>query len=186
MSDRAKTWLAAVFVLAALGLLIYSVSSVKNDTDSGLALQPPGQAQPAADFTLPDAATGKSVHLQSETRAHPVVLDFWATWCGPCRQELPHLSALARKYQGRVAFFGVNSNDQSPAITAFAGQNGMAFPTLADAGHEAAAQYGADALPTLVVIDRQGRVRLITQGYDPGADLEASLSKDLDTLLAGG
>ena len=113
------------------------------------------------------------------------MLDFWATWCGPCRQELPHLSALARKYQGRVAFFGVNSNDHPAAITAFARQNGMAFPTLADPQHDAAAKYGADALPTLVVIDRQGRVRLITQGYDPDADLEGSLSKALDTLLAG-
>ena len=185
MSDRAKTWLAAVFVVAALGLLLLSVHSVKQDPDLGLELRPSAQAQPAADFTLPDAATGKPLHLQSEMSQHPVVLDFWATWCGPCREELPHLSALARKYQGRVAFFGVNSNDQPAVITAFARQNGMTFPTLADARREAADKYGADALPTLVVIDRQGRVRVITQGYDPDADLEAALSKILDTLLAG-
>jgi thiol-disulfide isomerase/thioredoxin len=185
MSDRAKTWLAAVFVLGALGLLLYSVRSVKDDSDTALALQTPAQAQPAADFTLPDAATGQPVHLQSETNTHPVVLDFWATWCGPCRAELPHLSALAHKYQGRVAFYGVNSSDRPAAITAFAGQNSMAFPTLADPQHGVAAKYGADALPTLVVIDRQGRARVFTQGYDPGADLEGSLSKDLDTLLAG-
>lgn len=185
MSDRVKTWLAAALVLAALGLLFLSIRAVKPTDDSGLSLRPADQSPSAADFTLPDAATGQSVHLLTEARVHPVVLSFWATWCGPCRQELPHLGRVAQKYRGRVAFYGVNSNDPPAKIVAFAQQFGMAFPTLADTRRAASSEYGADAIPELVVIDTRGRVRLLTQGYDPQADIEGALSRDLETLLAG-
>ena len=185
MSDRLKTWLAALLAVCAFGLLLASVRSVKPNAEGGLRLLPADQVRPADDFTLPEAATGRLVHLRAEASVRPVVLDFWATWCGPCREELPHLSALARKYAGRVAFYGVNSNDSPSAITAFARQFGMTFPTLSDSRRNASSSYGADALPTLVIIDKHGNVRAYTQGYDPEADIGQSLSKILDTLVAG-
>ena len=183
MTDRLKTGLAALLAVTALVLLVLSVRSVQ--PDDGLQFLPPDRVRPADDFTLPDAATGLPVHLAAEANAHPVVLDFWATWCGPCRQELPHLSALARKYRGRVAFYGVNADDRPADITAFAHQFAMPFPTLVDVRREAAGPYGANALPTLVVIDRHSHVRVLTQGYGPAGDMEAALSRILDTLLAG-
>ena len=185
MSDRVKTVLAALLVVLALGLLLLSVRSVRDERTDALELAPTTQAPPAADFSLADAATGRNVHLRAQTDAQPVVLDFWATWCGPCRQEMPHLSAVARKYTGRVAFYGVNSHDSPANVLAFARQCGMTFPTLGDPRRVAATSYGADALPTLVVIDRRGRVRVFSQGYDPEADIETSLSKILDALVAG-
>ncbi|MBV9850774.1 MAG: TlpA family protein disulfide reductase [Armatimonadetes bacterium] len=185
MSDRAKTWLAALLALGALGLLLFSVRSVNVADEAGLTLRPAAQAEPASDFTLPDAATGRPVHLLAEARAHPVVLDFWATWCGPCREELPSLNRVAHKYAGRAAFYGVNSHDRPADIRAFARLYGMTFPTLSDARHDVASQYGADALPTLVIIDTRGNVRVASAGYDPQLDLEAALSRILDALLAG-
>ena len=114
----------------------------------------------------------------------PVLVDFWATWCGPCRAELPHLQALSRKYRGRVAFYGVNSSDSPANIAAYAKQNNLTFPMLSDAAHNVAFSYGADGIPLLVVVDTQGRARAVVNGYDPDVDIETSLSKTLDALLA--
>ncbi len=112
----------------------------------------------------------------------PVVLDFWATWCGPCRAELPHLQKLSQKYQGQVAFYGINSSDPPNMTAAFARQNGLTFPMLSDTDHHVAFLYGADSIPLLVVIDTQGKVRAVTDGYSE--NVEAELSQTLNALLA--
>ncbi len=177
--ERTKTLLAALFVAAASGLLFLSVR-----TQSAPVLIAAGNSKPAADFTLPDAMTGRPFHLQDAARSGPLVLDFWATWCGPCRAELPHLQRLSRKYQGRIAFYGVNSSDSPPNIAAFVKQSGLTFPMLSDAKHTVEFLYGADAIPLLVVVDTQGRARSVVSGYDPDENIETSLSKTLDALLA--
>jgi len=182
--DRTKSTLAVLFVVAAFALLFLSVRSSKVADEAAPGLTAAGTAKPAADFTLPDAATGRPLHLQDAAKASPVVLDFWATWCGPCRAELPHLQSLSGKYRGRVAFYGVNSSDTSPDIVAFAKQNGLTFPMLDDREHAVAFLYGADSIPLLVVVDTQGRVRSVASGYNPDENIETSLSKTLDALLA--
>lgn len=182
--ERTKTLLAALFVIAAFALLFLSVrtSTIADQTAPGLIAAE--NAKAAVDFTLPEAGTGRPFHLQAAANTHPLVLDFWATWCGPCRAELPHLQTLSRKYQGRVAFYGVNSNDDPSAITAFARKNSLTFPMLSDAKQRVQFLYGADTIPLLVVVDTQGRARMVANGYDPGQDIETSLSKTLDALLA--
>lgn len=110
-----------------------------------------------------------------------VLIDFWATWCGPCRAELPHLQSLSRKYQGRVAFYGINSSDAPPATTAFARQNRLTFPMLSDTDHQVAALYGADSIPLLIVIGTDGKIRAVTDGYSE--NVESELSQTLDALL---
>lgn len=182
--ERTKTLLVILFVVAAFALLFASVRSAKVADQSGQGLTAAGDAKTAPDFTLLPASGSPSFHLQSAVKAQPIVLDFWATWCGPCQQELPHIEALSQKYRGRVGVYGVNSSDPPAIITPFAKQKGLTFPTLSDPSHSVAALYGADAIPLLVVIDTQGRVRLAVNGYDPNEDIEASLSKTLDTLLA--
>ena len=184
MSDQLKTWLAGLFALGALGLLFLSVRSNSRVADTGLGVLPAAQSSSAPDFTLPDAATGRPVHLLAVARTRPVVLDFWATWCVPCRQELPDLSRLAEKYRNRVAFYGVNSHDSPANIVDFAHRFGMAYPTVSDARQAVANDYHADGLPQLVVVDTHGRIRLLSTGYDPDVDLVAALSQALDRLLA--
>lgn len=182
--ERTKTLLALLFVAAAFALLFLSVRPATLADQSAPGLIAAGNAKDAIDFTLPEAVTRRPFHLQEAAKARPLVLDFWATWCGPCRAELPHLQTLSRKYQGRVAFYGVNSDDSPSNITAFTKQSGLTFPMLSDAKHNVAFLYGADTIPLLVVVDTQGRARSVVNGYDPGEDIEASLSKTLDALLA--
>ena len=174
-----------LLLLVAFGFLFLSVrsSTVADQDDGNLKLLPQKQVQPAPDWTLTDAASGRPVRLSDEARRRPVVFSFWATWCGPCREELPHLDRVAQKYQSRVAFYGVNSSDSPAAIKTFAKQNGLHFPMLSDSKRTAATDYGAESIPMLVVIDQQDKVRAVTVGYDPTGDIETSLSKVLDTLL---
>ncbi len=184
--ERAKLPLVVLMVLIAFGFLLTSVRTnmVADDGEASLALLPAAKVTQAPDWTVPDARTGQNVNLRAQSRLRPVVFSFWATWCGPCKQELPHLQRVYERYGSRVAFFGVNSDDTPAAINAFAQRNRLTFPLLADVRHEAAVRYGVQSIPLLVVVDTQGNIRAVSNGYDPSEDLEASLPKLLDTLLA--
>lgn len=184
--ERAKLIPAALLAAIAIGFLFTSVrsSTVASESNGGLVIVPAGKPSPAPDWTLADARTGQNVHLRDEARRRPVVFSFWATWCGPCRQELPHFQRVFERYQGRVAFYGVDNSDAPQSMTAFAAQQGWTFPLLADTRSEAATRYGVESIPLLVVVDTSGNIRAVSHGYDPSADLEGGLSRLLDTLLA--
>ena len=183
--ERAKLTPVLLLLAIALGFLFVSVRSatVADDSNGGLTLVPAGKPSPAPDWTLADARTGQNVRLHDEKGRRPVVFSFWATWCGPCRQELPHVQRVFERYKGRVAFYGVNSSDGTQAMTAFAAQQGWTFPLLADPQSVAATRYGADTIPLLVVVDINGSIRAVSNGYAPDEDLEGGLARLLDKLL---
>lgn len=173
-------------VIAAFALLYFSVRSttLADEGQDGLMMLPTDKIQAAPDWALPDAATGHVVRLLVQSRRSPVVFTFWATGCGPCREELPHLEQVSQKYRDRVAFYGVDSDDPRPVMTAFASQYGLTFPMLSDARRDAATRYEVEALPILVVVDRHGKVRAVSVGYDLEGNLYRSLSQILDILLS--
>jgi peroxiredoxin len=123
--------------------------------------------RPAPDFAL-KSSSGENLRL-SEYRGNVVMVNFWATWCGPCRQEMPLLDELYTRYQ-RVGFtlLGVNIDDDSGKAMNMAGELGVNFPVLFDARKEVSKLYEVDAMPVTVIIDRDGKVRFIHQGYKPG------------------
>jgi cytochrome c biogenesis protein CcmG/thiol:disulfide interchange protein DsbE len=180
--ERTKLLLAVLLVVAAFGGLFLSVHRAGIADEAGAGLISASTAKTAPPFAITNAATGKPFVLQDAVKQNPIVLDFWATWCGPCRAELPHLQKLSQKYQGQVTFYGVNSSDTPQATTKFARQSGLTFPMLSDTDHHVAFLYGADSIPLLIVIDTHGKVRAVTDGYSE--NVEAELSKTLDTLLA--
>jgi thiol-disulfide isomerase/thioredoxin len=172
---RTQILLIILFVVAAFALVLTSLRRPLVADASGGGMIAAAQAKMAPDFTL------QNFNLRTESAKQPIVMDFWATWCGPCREELPHLVTLSKKYAGHVAFYGINSSDTPADIAAFSRQEGIVFPTLSDAGHKVAAQYGVEAIPLLIVIDTHGKVRAVTEGYDE--QIEQNLPKVLDGLL---
>ena len=141
--------------------LVFSVLAATSLASSDLA------GRPAPDFAL-KSSSGENLRL-SEYRGDVVMINFWATWCGPCRQEMPLLDELYSRYQ-RVGFnlLGVNIDDDSGRAMAMINELGVSFPVLFDSRKEVSKMYNVDAMPVTVIVDREGNVRHIHQGYKPG------------------
>jgi peroxiredoxin len=125
------------------------------------------EGQAAPDFAL-KSSTGDNLRL-SEFRGDVVMINFWATWCGPCRQEMPLLDQLYSRYK-RVGFnlLGVNIDDDSRRAMEMIEELGVSFPVLFDAHKEVSKLYEVDAMPVTVLVDREGNVRYVHHGYKPG------------------
>ena len=121
----------------------------------------------APDFTLRSAA-GPNLRLQ-EQRGQVVLVNFWASWCGPCKAEMPHLNRLYGKYRGSgFTLLAVNIDDDPRHGAATAARWGLQFPVLLDAEKSAVRLYDLGSMPATVLIDRDGRVRYVHRGYREG------------------
>ncbi len=126
-------------------------------------------AGPAPDFTLKTVA-GPNLRL-AEQRGQVVMVNFWASWCAPCKQEMPHLNALYDKYRNTgFVLLGVNVDDDPAKAVAEAAKLGIRFPVLLDSAKAVSKAYALNAMPTTVVIDRDGQVRHVHQGYRNGVE----------------
>jgi len=144
----------------ALGVL-FTVFTATTLASSGLT------GAPAPDFVL-KSASGENLRL-SEYRGDVVMINFWATWCAPCRQEMPLLDDLYARYQ-RVGFtlLGVNIDDDSRRAMKMIEELGVSFPVLFDESKDVSKLYEVEVMPTTVLVDREGTVRHIHHGYKPG------------------
>jgi peroxiredoxin len=150
-----------------------------------LALAAPTQAVVTAQSTAPDftlkTAEGRNLRLQ-EQRGQVVMVNFWATWCGPCKQEMPHLNRLYGKYQASgFTLLGVNVDDDPRQAMAVAARMGLKFPVLLDADKAVIKRYDMGAMPATVLIDRDGRVRYLHRGYRDG--MEAAYEQQIRELV---
>lgn len=123
--------------------------------------------KPAPDFTL-KSRSGKNLKL-SEYAGNVVLLNFWASWCGPCRKEMPLLNDLHNKYEALgFVVLGVNVEEQSSQAKSFIADNPVDFPILFDSTNTVSKLYDVIAMPTTVMIDRNGAVRYLHKGYKSG------------------
>jgi peroxiredoxin len=121
----------------------------------------------APDFTLHSLA-GPNLRLQ-EQRGQVVMLNFWASWCGPCRQEMPQLDRLYEKYHAAgFQLLGVNVDEDVHNATGVSSKLGLHFPVLLDTQKKVSRLYDLSTMPSTVLIDRDGRVRYIHRGYRDG------------------
>jgi thiol-disulfide isomerase/thioredoxin len=142
--------------------------------------------EPAPGFTLPivyqpDGTLGAERMRLGDFKGSVVVLDFWASWCGPCQESIPHMNRVAEKYRKRdVQFIGINSeNIPESRIAWVAGNWHIDYPVVVDGGLQASRAYAVEAYPTLFVIDRTQTVRFVHFG----APTAAELSKEIESLL---
>lgn len=121
----------------------------------------------APDFTLP-SNTGENIRL-AEHRGEVVMINFWASWCGPCRQEMPILDELYNRY-GRAGFtiLGVNVEPDPSDANKILKDIPVSFPVLYDTESKVSQLYKVEAMPSTVLIDRNGNMRYLHLGYKPG------------------
>ncbi len=121
----------------------------------------------APDFTL-KSLDGSSLRLE-EYRGQVVLINFWASWCGPCRQEMPLLDRLQERYEDTgFAVLGVNVEGVVGPAQDLVDKTKVSFPVLIDEGQLVSALYQLDAMPSTVLVDRDGKVRYIHRGYKAG------------------
>ena len=126
---------------------------------------------PAPQFDLA-AQGGKDVSL-AQFKGQVVMINFWASWCGPCRQEMPLLENIYKKY-GKLGFtmLGVNVEPDSNAAIDWLKQTPVSFPILFDKDSKVSKLYDVTGMPSTVIIDRAGKVRMLHHGYKPGDENE--------------
>jgi len=141
---------------------------------AALALALPALADPsgpAPQFTLASKA-GTDVSL-SQYKGQVVMINFWASWCGPCRQEMPLLESIYKKYN-RMGFtmIGVNVEPDSKAANEWLKATPVSFPILYDRDSKVSKLYNVAGMPSTVIIDRNGNLRKLHRGYEPGDENE--------------
>ena len=126
---------------------------------------------PAPAFTLASRA-GRNVSL-AQYKGQVVMINFWASWCGPCRQEMPLLESIYRKYN-KMGFtmLGVNVEPDSNAANDWLKATPVSFPILYDRDSKVSKLYDVGGMPSTVIIDRSGKVRVLHRGYKPGDENE--------------
>src|SRR3974390_390354 len=130
-----------------------------------------GSASAAPPFTLA-ARGGRGVSL-AQYRGQVVMINFWASWCGPCRQEMPLLEGIYKKYRSAgFTMLGVNVEPDSKAADEWLKQTPVSFPILYDRDSKVSKLYDVAGMPSTVIIDRSGKLRMLHRGYKPGDENE--------------
>jgi peroxiredoxin len=148
MSRRARFFSTLFF-----GVLFFAAGC------SGAGLLEAREVSGAQRFTLKDV-DGKSVSLDSLLSGHKAVLvNFWATWCPPCREEIPDLIRLQEKYGAQgFTIAGIDVGESAKRVSAFASKNGMNYPLLLDTDSHVAESYDVVGIPTSLLIDKDGKI----------------------------
>jgi len=135
---------------------------------------------PAPDFTLDPVGGGTAIGPKSFA-GKVLIVDFWATWCAPCRQSFPVYQRLLEKFGGKLAVIGVSVDDSPDGIEKFRTETGVRFPIVWDQGQAVAGAYKPGTMPTSFVIDRAGLVQSIHEGFHQGDD--STLEQEIRSLL---
>ena len=156
---RHRSALAAALVVIGVAAAAGIGASRSNDPEHRVAVE---GAAPA--FDLPRVGVdGERVRL-ADFVGRPLVVNFWASWCVPCRKEMPALQATAERLEGRVGFVGVNHQDGRTAATEFEEEVGVTYPSAYDPNGGVARDFGVVGLPTTVLVDASGRIVARTLG----------------------
>ena len=166
--------LLALIMILSLSACAGEGKEVTETTESGSA----EEFEPAPDFTVYDK-DGNTIKL-SDMTGTPVVLNFWASWCSPCKAEMPEFDEIAKEYAGKVAFMMVDLTDgvqeTQEKAQAFIDSMGYTFPVYFDKDSDAAYKYGIQSIPTTIFIDANGNLIAGATGAIDGETLRYGIS----------
>ncbi len=168
--NRTVLFVGIVITAIVVGILFVGLGKDPSEIRSPLI------GKPAPTFALREVGTGRSVDI-SQFRGKPLVINFWATWCGPCWEEHPVLVANARMLQPQVQFLGVVFQDQEDKILGFLQQRGSGYPTLVDERGKTAIAYGVGGVPETFFLDDNGVIVAKYSGPMSPDILQANLQK---------
>lgn len=157
----------------ALGLL--AAAAVAGVVIAELATSDSGESDRQAPPLPSEVLRGPRVDLAS-LRGRPALVNFWASWCAPCKQEAPELERLARTLHGNARLVGVDWNDTTANATAFIRQHQLTYPNLRDGSSEVGNDFGLSGLPTTFVLDPQGQIVRTLRGPQTSASLREALA----------
>jgi peroxiredoxin len=163
--NNKRFWWALMALLLALGVAWIDLSRVPVDLAAALGA---GPELPREGFTAPDLTLqtldGRTATL-SELRGQAVLINFWASWCPPCRNEMPAIQQVYEEYRDEgFTVLAINSQEQEARVSAFAEPLGLTFPILIDRDGSVFDAYQVAALPTTFFVDRAGVIRGVTTG----------------------
>jgi len=164
-------------LITTLSLLIVLSGCEEHGIGSDWRRIEPKVSAPA--FTLPQL-DGSSVSL-ADYRGRVVILEFWATWCGPCRFSVPSLDVVYKKYRDRGLQVLLINEDEEPEKVRRWAERRLAAPILLDQGSRVGGRYGVSGIPQLYIVDQDGNLIFAHDGYSGG--LERNLKLILDELL---
>ncbi len=159
-------------------IIISIISAACLSLAQGASAEPaPGSALPNLSGLLPGAALPK-------TAGKVVLVDFWASWCAPCKSSFVTLARLHQKYAAKgLVIIGIGVDEEAEKFQAFAAKNKVGFTLVHDSGQKAAAFFNPPTMPSSYLVDRSGKIRHLHQGFK-GEKTEAEYIKEIEELLA--
>lgn len=141
--------------------------------------EPVGVGDPAPKFSLPDMS-GREFSLD-QFKGKVVLLDFWATWCGPCRMTMPMLEKMEREFDGKLVLLAINMQEDENIVREYVEAQAVGSRVLLDKEGAVGEAYGLVSLPTHILIDKEGIVRFVGMGFSPG--MESQFRTEIRKLL---
>jgi len=161
-AERRKSTVQSAALIGGL-VLIVAVALVLSFSAPNVSVGPAKVGQPISDFTLTDI--NGATHKISDYKGRPVLINAWATWCPPCRGEMPDLHALYLKYKDAgFELLAINSGESQSVAASFIHEMGFTFPTLVDTNKAVLDGLGINGLPTSILVGRDGTVKYIHVG----------------------
>lgn len=171
-------WIELIVAVAIVGSAWIYFTRVPVDAASAARIAPRENFR-APEFSLP-ALDGRQVSL-SDLRGQAVLVNFWATWCPPCRAEMPEIQAAYQNHRGQnLTVLAINQAEDDQPVSQFAQQLHLTFPILLDRDGTIARQYQVQGLPASFFVDRDGVIRAASLGQMNRAYIEAELAKLLE------
>lgn len=171
---RRRLWRWTILGIAAVAAIVAVLAWPQAKDEFALTAALDGPAEP---FDLENVRPGERRVALADVRGRPVILNVWASWCAPCRREMPALAAAHRKFGDRVAFLGVNHEDTRDLAIELLDETGASYASGFDPGGSVARDYGLFGMPTTIFIDADGQLLERRTGEMTLEEIEATVAR---------